>query len=210
MTTQPYVGVEIADGKLRGGRSRSTLAFERIPCGGSVSGSGRFKPAVAVEAWTGVRDALVLGTPAYQSPHTVYGEHEAAPGEECQGTDWTPRAGHATDIASKFENPDIPGLMGTRPDRFQASKNFGEVWTSFARTRRPHAPGIHEWPAYDLTSRSSALIDVHCSLAHDPDKPERELFQGMAGLRGKKIPRNVDPRWSQSTHWQEADTDLEQ
>ena len=100
-----------------------------------------------------------------------------------KGTDWTLRAGHATEIQSKFENPDIGGLMGTKPDRFQASKNFGEVWTSFARTGHPHAPDVDHWPAYNLTTRSTGLVDVHCSIVNDPHRAEREL---MATLLAKQ------------------------
>jgi para-nitrobenzyl esterase len=94
-----------------------------------------------------------------------------------KNTDWTLRAGHATEIAAKFENADLGGLLGTKPDRFQAAKNFGEVWTSFARTGHPHAPGIQNWPAYDLKTRETMRVDVACQLESDPHKAERELFQ---------------------------------
>jgi para-nitrobenzyl esterase len=98
-----------------------------------------------------------------------------------KGTDWTLRAGHATEIQSKFENADLGGLMGTKPDRFQAAKNFGEVWTSFARTGHPHAPGVAHWPAYNLHSRSTMLVDLQCKVADDPNKAEREILQQLAG-----------------------------
>ena len=103
-----------------------------------------------------------------------------------KGTDWTLRAGHATEIQSKFENPDIGGLMGTKPDRFQASRNFGEVWTSFARTGHPHAPGVSKWPAYDLNTRATMLVDVTCTLVDDPNKAEREIVQELAAKREKQ------------------------
>ena len=78
LITDPYVVVETASGKLRGGHCRGALAFKGIPYGGPVSGANRFKPAPPVEPWTGVRDALALGTPAAQSAKTVYGEREPA------------------------------------------------------------------------------------------------------------------------------------
>jgi len=91
LVTGPYVVVETAHGKVRGGHSRGALAFKGIPYGGSVSGVNRFKPAPPIESWTGVRDALALGTPAPQSAKTVYGEHEPPPGEECLVLNvWTP------------------------------------------------------------------------------------------------------------------------
>ncbi|HWD39288.1 MAG TPA: carboxylesterase family protein [Fimbriimonas sp.] len=93
-----------------------------------------------------------------------------------KNTDWTLRAGHATEIQSKFENADLGGLMGTKPDRFQAAKNFGEVWTSFARTGHPHAPGVYHWPAYDTKTRATMLVDLECKVENDPYPSEREFM----------------------------------
>jgi para-nitrobenzyl esterase len=102
-----------------------------------------------------------------------------------KGTDWTLRAGHATEIQSKFENADLGGLMGTKPDRFQAARNFGAVWTSFARTGHPEAPGVPSWPAYDLTTRATMLVDLQCTLVNDPNRAEREIVQATTAKREK-------------------------
>jgi len=76
------------------------------------------------------------------------------------------------------------GLMGTKPDRFEAAQNFGEVWTSFARTGHPHAPGVRRWPAYDLEHRATGLVDVRCRVENDPCKAEREIVQEVTkGMR---------------------------
>ena len=96
-----------------------------------------------------------------------------------KGTDWTLRAGHATEILAKFENADLSGLMGNKPDRFQAAKNFGEVWTSFARTGHPHAPGVDRWPTYNLETRATGLVNLTCTIANDPHKAEREYFESL-------------------------------
>jgi len=100
-----------------------------------------------------------------------------------KGTDWTLRAGHATEILAKFENADLPGLMGSKPDRFQAAKNFGEVWASFARTGHPHAPGVESWPAYNLDTRATGIADVTCRLENDPHRAEREYFESIQKSR---------------------------
>src|SRR5438552_1925531 len=63
LVTEPYVVVETANGKVRGGHSRGALAFKGIPYAGPVTGANRFKAAPPVESWTGIRDALALGTP---------------------------------------------------------------------------------------------------------------------------------------------------
>lgn len=93
LTVAPFVEVEIADGKLKGGTSRGALSFKGIPYGGSVSGANRFKEAPPVQPWTGVRDATQLGAPSLQKPHSTYGENEPAYAEDCLFLNvWTPAA----------------------------------------------------------------------------------------------------------------------
>ncbi len=90
-TVGPFVDVEIASGRLRGGHSRGALAFKGIPYAGSVSGRNRFKAAPPLTPWTGVCDATRLGPPAMQGPGTTYGEHEPAYSEDCLVLNvWTP------------------------------------------------------------------------------------------------------------------------
>ena len=97
-TIGPFVEVETASGRIRGGHSRGALAFKAIPYAGSVSGKNRFKAPPKVTPWTGVRDATLLGSPALQAPGGTYGEHEPAYSEDCLILNvWTP----ATDGAKR-------------------------------------------------------------------------------------------------------------
>jgi para-nitrobenzyl esterase len=90
-TVEPFLEVEIASGKIRGGHSRGALAFKGIPYAGPVSGKNRFKAPPPVTPWTGVRDATRLGSPALQAPGGTYGEHEPAYSEDCLVLNvWTP------------------------------------------------------------------------------------------------------------------------
>jgi len=90
-TVGPFIEVEIASGRLRGGHSRGALAFKAIPYAGPVAGKSRFKAPPQVLPWTGVRDATRLGPPAMQGPGTTYGEHEPAGSEDCLVLNvWTP------------------------------------------------------------------------------------------------------------------------
>jgi para-nitrobenzyl esterase len=93
-TTPEPVVVETAEGRLKGKRVDGVNSFLGVPYGASVSGEHRFKPARPAEPWAGVRDALVLGTPTLQSPTTVYGLNEPAPGEDCLVLNvWAPASG---------------------------------------------------------------------------------------------------------------------
>ena len=90
-TVGPFIEVEIASGRLRGGHSRGALAFKGIPYAGPVAGKNRFKAPPQLRPWRGVRDATRLGPPAMQGPGTTYGEHEPACSEDCLVLNvWTP------------------------------------------------------------------------------------------------------------------------
>ncbi len=92
--TGPYVEVETALGRVRGGHSRGALAFKGIPYAGSPAGSGRFKIAPPATPWTGVRDCLHPGPPAIQPAGGSYGELEPAFSEDCLVLNvWTPATG---------------------------------------------------------------------------------------------------------------------
>ena len=86
-----FVISKTAFGKIRGIRERGVNIFKGIPYGGRVSGNHRFSRPAQLEPWKGVRDTFKLGTPAMQSPKTVYGIDEPQPGEDCLFLNiWTP------------------------------------------------------------------------------------------------------------------------
>jgi para-nitrobenzyl esterase len=88
---EEYVTVEITHGKMRGIRTGGVNIFKGIPYAGRISGDRRFRRPAPLEPWKGIRDAIRLGTPAMQSPKTVYGIDEPQPGEDCLFLNiWTP------------------------------------------------------------------------------------------------------------------------
>jgi para-nitrobenzyl esterase len=99
-----------------------------------------------------------------------------------EGTDWTLRAGHATEIAMKFYNYDIPALEGNGPGVAEASKNMSSYWTSFAHTGHPSAAGQPAWPRYDLKRRPTMVIDTSCRVLDDPDPTIRELWASLPDI----------------------------
>lgn len=91
-------------------------------------------------------------------------------------TDFEFGAMHALDIPFKFYNVES-GMAGTRPDRFEASRNMTQLWTTFARTGKPAADNQPDWPAYNLDTRATMRIDVQCKVIHDRFKAEREMWE---------------------------------
>jgi carboxylesterase type B len=177
-TTAPYVEVKAAQGRVRGGHCRGALAFKGIPYAGAVTGAARFKEAPPPQPWSGVRDALAELKSAQPAPVWLY-RYDYRSNTPIPGTDWTLRAGHATEIAMKFFNYDIPGLEGNGPGVAEASKNMSTLWTRFAHNSHPDVPGLPAWPRYDLKRRATMIIDVECRVADDPDREIREMWESL-------------------------------
>jgi len=97
---------------------------------------------------------------------------------------------HAMDISFKFNNEVLPkegeaprmGFGGSKPDRFQASHNFAELWTNFAKTGKPSAKNAPEWPAYNERERSTMRIDATCEVIRDRFSEELATWREIGKL----------------------------
>ncbi|HEU5102246.1 MAG TPA: carboxylesterase family protein [Roseiflexaceae bacterium] len=102
------------------------------------------------------------------------------------GTEYAVGTPHAMDITFKFNNEtphNSPGfLSGNNPDRFVASHTMAELWTNFARTGKPTAAGVPEWPAYSLEDRSSLRIDTRCEVIHNRFGEELAMWRSIGRL----------------------------
>lgn len=94
------------------------------------------------------------------------------------GTEFEAGSMHALDIPFKFYNVE-GGMAGTKDDRFEASRNFTSLWTSFACNGKPDAKGQPEWPAFNLQDRSLMRIDTECSVINDRYKLVREMWENL-------------------------------
>jgi para-nitrobenzyl esterase len=134
----------------------------------------------AVTALSFGNDSIRLAERKAAQPAPVYFyRYDYRSNTPIPGTDWTLRAGHATEIAAKFYNYDIPGLQGNGPGVREASRNLSTCWTSFARNGHPGGHGLPDWPRYDIKHRATMLIDVKCQVVPDPDRPIRELWESL-------------------------------
>jgi len=106
------------------------------------------------------------------------------------GTDYPLGTPHAMDISFKFNN-EVPPKDGTnghsyfggsKPERFIASHNMAELWTTFARTGKPAAKGAPEWPAYTLVTRPTMRIDVKCEVINDRFSEELKMWREIGRL----------------------------
>ena len=99
------------------------------------------------------------------------------------GTDYALGTPHAMDITFKFNNetpengPSV--LAGNRPDRFVAARKMAELWTTFARTGKPAAADVPDWPAYTHEDRASLRIDTECTVMHDRYSQELAMWRAI-------------------------------
>lgn len=106
------------------------------------------------------------------------------------GTEFEMGTPHAMDISFKFNNEVPPkegeaprmGFGGSKPDRFQASYNFAELWTNFAKNGKPSAEGAPVWPAYNLKTRPTMRIDATCTIIEDRFHTELETWRKIGKL----------------------------
>jgi para-nitrobenzyl esterase len=106
------------------------------------------------------------------------------------GTDYPMGTPHAMDITFKFNN-EVPSkegeqprmsFGGSKPDRYIASHNMAELWTTFARTGKPAAKGVPEWPAYSLKDKPTMRIDVKCEVINDRFSEELKMWRSIGRL----------------------------
>jgi para-nitrobenzyl esterase len=98
------------------------------------------------------------------------------------GTNYQIGAMHAMDIRLKFDNLAVaearrPSLTPEEAaDHALAAKNMSRMWANFARSSQPAAPGQPAWPAYDLQTRATMMIEARCHVAKDPYPAERQVW----------------------------------
>ncbi|MEO6357837.1 MAG: carboxylesterase family protein [Ferruginibacter sp.] len=102
------------------------------------------------------------------------------------GTDYAFGTPHAMDITFKFNN-EVPGskadfLGGDKPERFAASHNFAELWTSFAKTGTPSAKGAPAWQAYNLKDRPTMKIDNKLEVINNRYSEETAMWRSIGKL----------------------------
>lgn len=106
------------------------------------------------------------------------------------GTDYAMGTPHAMDISFKFNNEVPPkegeqprmGFGGSRPERFEASRKMAELWATFAKTGKPAAKGVPNWPEYTLNNRVTMKIDENCEVIKDRFSEELKMWRAVGRL----------------------------
>ncbi|SKA38684.1 para-nitrobenzyl esterase [Marinactinospora thermotolerans DSM 45154] len=83
---------------------------------------------------------------------------------------------HTAEIGFVFGNLADP-ILGENPPE-ELSARMRALWTSFARTGRPQAGGVPEWPVYGA-GRNVMELGEETAVAVDPGRRERLLWEGI-------------------------------
>ena len=143
--------------------------------------------AIASISMMGLGSVEIAEKKALQNGAPVYLYHFGYQSEvKVPGTDYALGTPHAMDITFKFGNEtpaNGPGeLSGSRPERFIASHHMAELWTTFARTGKPAAVGVPEWPAYNLADRPTMRIDTNCEVFYNRFSEELAMWRAIGLL----------------------------
>ena len=96
------------------------------------------------------------------------------------------RAYHTVDIPFAFNNVEIAASMtGARQDRYALADKVSAAFAAFARTGDPSHPGLPKWPAFDLKTRATMVLNDECAVENDPFGAERLAIAKLrAAARG--------------------------
>jgi para-nitrobenzyl esterase len=89
---------------------------------------------------------------------------------------------HALEIPFVFESLDMGAEMFVGPlsdDLRTLARRMHESWVAFARSGRPEADGLPDWPKYTAERRATMLFDFEPKVVDDPDGADREVWAGL-------------------------------
>jgi para-nitrobenzyl esterase len=137
--------------------------------------------AIAIETATFMgNDTALLADRKSLQPAPVYRyRDDFRSNVPIEGTDWTLRACHASDIAIVFYNYEMTDLQGSGPGLRAVSSAMSSYFASFARNGAPTARGQPAWPRYDTAAREVMLLNSRCEVISDPNGEERRFWRSL-------------------------------
>lgn len=143
--------------------------------------------AIASITMMGLGSVEIAGKKAAQAGASVYLYNFGYKSEmKIPGNDYAIGTPHAMDITFKFNNKTPANhfefFSGNNPDRFIASHKMAELWTTFARTGKPAAADVPDWPAYTLADRATLRIDTQGGVMHNRFSEELTPWRAIGRL----------------------------
>ena len=89
---------------------------------------------------------------------------------------------HAVEVPFVFGNVRSPAgsaFAGRGPEVDRLTARMMDAWSAFARSGRPSARDLPEWPVYTVERRETMILGAECTLELDPDGATRRLWYGL-------------------------------
>jgi len=87
------------------------------------------------------------------------------------------KAMHMSEIPFVFDNIDRADVMTHGlPEARELAAKVADAWIAFARTGRPSAAGLPEWPAYSADQRATMILANEPRVTVDPDSEIRQFW----------------------------------
>lgn len=88
---------------------------------------------------------------------------------------------HTMEIPFAFDNVMISArITGGGKDAVALADKVSDAWIAFARTGDPNTPKLPRWPAFDVTSRATMVINNISKVVNDPLREQRlAMFQAL-------------------------------
>jgi para-nitrobenzyl esterase len=125
-----------------------------------------------------IRSLIVAGHKAKQAgaPVYMYSFEWETPVQEGRL-----RAPHALDVPFTFDTIDLTNATDRSEAAHRLAATMSGTWAAFAQTGVPEHTSIPRWPAYDLASRATLMLDAECRVENDPRSETRQLWQTITG-----------------------------
>ena len=91
------------------------------------------------------------------------------------------KAPHALDVPFTFDTIDLTNATDRSAAAHKLSATMSATWAAFAHTGGPDNASIPHWPAYDLSTRATLMLDAECRIENDPRGETRRLWQTITG-----------------------------
>jgi para-nitrobenzyl esterase len=91
---------------------------------------------------------------------------------------------HALDLPFVFGTlgtSEIGAIAGRTPAAQALSGQMQDAWLAFARSGRPRASGLPEWPAYAAPRRATMVLADPPRVVDAPLEPERAVWEAFLG-----------------------------
>jgi len=91
------------------------------------------------------------------------------------------KAPHALDVPFTFDTIELTNATDRSPAAHALARTMAETWAAFAHNGKPGHKSIPSWPEYDLTERSTMMLDTEWRVEKDPRGETRLLWKAITG-----------------------------